>query len=1345
MSPRFLPVRLGLAASAVFALPLAAQILTPSQEEAAPGMPLPRVPATSVDGLLNSPVAEPNPALEAIDRGAPEIRPFTPSDDSLPLPNPARYAPGAEGDVLLEAASGDPFFLGFIAGQHKPPAGERVDAALAQRLIEPAIDGRPKAESYAYVMLQKRASPARQEELEALGARVLSFRPHQAFAVALDIATLERLQTLDSVRWIGAAPAMLKLHPELFRVLADKAAAERVEVIVSLFEGDESPETEIQRLAPAELAGPDLRLTDTQSQGARVLSRGWQHKALEAVGAEVLEYLPNIRAQRLRVTPAQAFQLANLDFVEFVEPELRSKLAHDDSQPMIGSDVMRATYDGSFSGEAIAGLIDSGTDTAHTGLNHAYYLGWTLTGESTWFDSCGHGSHVTGSILALPASPLDELRGAAPGLGFDPNRSFRTVKIFEFDEDENECGGPSISMESRFSLMRDTWTSGQISSPKPHVINNSWGTGPESNGVGWTGTEANSRSVDAEVWNENQVYVFAAHNFGPDSNSLSQEGSAKNAIVVGNVVPYNSGTVGLPGNLWTSSSRGPTADGRWKPNVTAPGRQIVSVNAETGSGYSAGTGTSMAAPHVTGVVAQMVDHYSFLRYAPARVGSVLMATASPKNGAAITSPNDAILDQHGAGRVDAQRAANTDGQHGWQNWGYTLSANQEASADFTVPEGVERLVVAMHYTEAAASAGASQALVNDFDLVVDRAPFAAAIDQGDFVAQQSTVNNTELRHFDNPQAGDWRWKVYPDSATSSVRLSITVHYIYADPTPNPTLSLSADDIFVQPGEAVQITATVDNSAHIASAVHLDTTNASSADLLASTFVLGDGAVADLTDNPANNGGFDVTLGNVRYNLDRSAQWSASWDTSGQKTWAVTGTSDNGMNRNTSVVITVDGTNPGLVQNLQSSSHFPGQWYKQNDVQLVWDAAFDALSGVAGYGIYVHTAASLPSTDMDLGPVTLDSTGPLTTNANGWYYNIRTVDKSGNWSASFASVGPFLIDTVAPGTVSGLVSTSHLTNVWSNDPTIDLQWVAANDSHSGLGGYGWSFTSNTTALPGATQDLGLVTSVTLPLTTSASPRFFNLRAVDAVDNWSPNFGSAGPFLIDTLAPTINNFFVGNELGGAGQTADTQVTLYLQGTDAHSGLGQMRFQNDGGSWSNWMPYVGQALWDLTSFGGSTSTGTRTIRAELRDVAGNVSSAGTQVFYYQPTWVFGNPGLGALGKPTINIDGIPTVGQAFDVTVSNTNAPLKRLVLGTSNSTYLGLPLPLDLTFLASPDNSLLVSMDLTLQEGLSTQATINVPNNKNFAGQTFYLQWLMFGDASGRPIVTSNAAGLVINGQ
>lgn len=96
------------------------------------------------------------------------------------------------------------------------------------------------------------------------------------------------------------------------------------------------------------------------------------------------------------------------------------------------------------------------------------------------------------------------------------------------------------------------------------------------------------------------------------------------------------------------SSRGPTADGRVKPDIIAPGVRITAADASTMSGYIAYSGTSMASPFVAGVMALMLSADPSLT--PAQVKSALLSTAETNWGPPGTDSD------FGAGRVDAYAA-----------------------------------------------------------------------------------------------------------------------------------------------------------------------------------------------------------------------------------------------------------------------------------------------------------------------------------------------------------------------------------------------------------------------------------------------------------------------------------------------------------------------------------------------------------------------------------------------------------------------------------------------------------------------------------------------------------------
>lgn len=108
--------------------------------------------------------------------------------------------------------------------------------------------------------------------------------------------------------------------------------------------------------------------------------------------------------------------------------------------------------------------------------------------------------------------------------------------------------------------------------------------------------------------------------------SIGDPANLEDAIAVGSVHPT------LPHRYGTSyfSSRGPTADGRLKPDLVARGERILSCRSGTGrrttekSLYVEQSGTSMAAPHVSGLLAAFLSvRREFIGH-PERVKSILL-------------------------------------------------------------------------------------------------------------------------------------------------------------------------------------------------------------------------------------------------------------------------------------------------------------------------------------------------------------------------------------------------------------------------------------------------------------------------------------------------------------------------------------------------------------------------------------------------------------------------------------------------------------------------------------------------------------------------------------------------
>lgn len=172
---------------------------------------------------------------------------------------------------------------------------------------------------------------------------------------------------------------------------------------------------------------------------------------------------------------------------------------------------------------------------------------------------------------------------------------------------------------------------------------------------GWVpicdGSDPLSLAVDSAV-ERGVVVVVAAGNEGYERSILTP-GCSKKAITVG--------ATDKDDNVAWFSSRGPTDDRRIKPDIVAPGVNIVSARANNtywywciSEYYCVASGTSMATPHVTGVVALLLQ--SFPHLTPDQIKAILMNTAKDlKEKPTI----------QGAGRVDAYKAYKAAKENRW--------------------------------------------------------------------------------------------------------------------------------------------------------------------------------------------------------------------------------------------------------------------------------------------------------------------------------------------------------------------------------------------------------------------------------------------------------------------------------------------------------------------------------------------------------------------------------------------------------------------------------------------------------------------------------------------------------
>ena len=285
-----------------------------------------------------------------------------------------------------------------------------------------------------------------------------------------------------------------------------------------------------------------------------------------------------------------------------------------ESVPQIGASAARSA---GFTGAGITvGVVDTGVDSSHLDLAGQVVVAQDFTGTDLR-DAVGHGTHVAATIASTGAAP-GGYRGVAPGA------RIASAKVCT----EFGCAESAI-------LAGMQWSAEQGAK----VVNMSLG------GADTPEQDVLEAAVEQLTADKGVLFVIAAGNAGADE-TIGSPGSADSALTVGAVTKADA--------LASFSSRGPrVGDGALKPDITAPGVDIVAAKSSGGAPggppgeqHLALSGTSMATPHVTGAAAILAQRYP--SWTPAQLKAALM-------GSARTNPDIAVRAQ-GAGRVDVARA-----------------------------------------------------------------------------------------------------------------------------------------------------------------------------------------------------------------------------------------------------------------------------------------------------------------------------------------------------------------------------------------------------------------------------------------------------------------------------------------------------------------------------------------------------------------------------------------------------------------------------------------------------------------------------------------------------------------
>lgn len=608
-------------------------------------------------------------------------------------------------DAAIGATVGSGHVLAMVVGD--------IDIATLPNLL---VDLPPAFEAdRAYVLMTDGPlDAATRAAFEAIGVRLHDYLPQNAFIVDLSGVNPASLAGLPAAVWVGEYQSAWKLDPSI----GDRPYFTDARVALSA-EGYLALDVTLFENADAATAIAELASIDGATV-TRVEDIGGNQTATVVIPAQNLADLAAMPSVQF-VEEVGDFQQRNLTTRWIVQSNI-SGVFPLYTNGLHGENQVLGHMDGQIDGNHCS-LKDDGVDPP--GVNHRKILANNDTATS----QDDHGTHT-----------------ACTGIGDnnieDGNRGHAYLgKIVHH-------GIPSFTE----SAMNTRLTTHHNQGARAHT--NSWGDD------GTTAYNGLCRGIDNfSRNNEDSLVAFAVTNL----STLKNPENAKNVLAVG-----NSGDTPSQGTVCTGGA-GPTADGRRKPEVFAPGCGTISANGGTTCSTTSLTGTSMACPAVSGAALLVRQYFTdgvypnlaaFTPSAALIKGVILNSTVDMTGVSGYPSNGEGwgrlLLDNALQFPGDTRKlwVADVRNAVGLSTGGMTEYAiNVDSSTPF--------LKVALVFTDAPGTSGSSAPVVNDLSLEVVN-PSAALYLGNSFSGGVSitggtadTKNNVEMVLLNSPPVGEW--------------------------------------------------------------------------------------------------------------------------------------------------------------------------------------------------------------------------------------------------------------------------------------------------------------------------------------------------------------------------------------------------------------------------------------------------------------------------------------------------------------------------------------------------------------------------------------------------------------